>query len=73
MVLAYIRAGFMPQTGCNKQAALEWVQWELENENVRYNEETSAIEVLVEVLPNTFQWLESGYWWECNHLLKRIK
>lgn len=68
MISQYIKAGFMPQMGCNLKSALEYVEWE-KARAARYNSDSSAIEVEVQVTEAEWQWLESGYWWENNHLL----
>lgn len=67
MISKYMKAGYMPQMGCNMQSAVEYVQWELEMP-ARMADDNCTI--LVDVT-GSGAWAESGYWWENFHLLRR--
>lgn len=67
MLSQYIKAGYVPQCGCNKAAALEYV----ENQyglSVRFADDNCTIEVDV---IGTGAWTPSGYYWENEHLFSR--
>lgn len=71
MVTQYMRLGYMAQCGCRKSEALSYVAFVCGVKQAQWAEDECQIQINVgdeEVV----MWIDSGYCWENNILLKRI-